>query len=277
MLLISVCLAACSGTPAQNQQNNVLRRADVELLSKAMRGQVEQHFTVLQHKLVNRYVNSLGQSLVARNPQMPPLPYQFIVLRDDDANAFSLPGGTVFITLGMISRLELEGQLAAAIAHELAHQDAGHSLILWRDRVLHAQEWLDASKAAGKGAFETHYFGREGLLAYGEKFESEADDIALVLLYQAGYDPRAYLSYLEELRRITQADARATRLLLGLHPPLDARIARVREYLKLLPPKQESKLTSSTFKEVKHLLKLADKMKAGSETKARQKPKAATP
>ena len=247
--VVVACLAACSSTPPQNQQNNVLRRADVDVLAKTMEEQVERHFTVLQHKLVTRYVNSLGQSIVARNPQMPPLPYQFRVLREDEANAFSLPGGTVYLTLGMISRFELEGQLAAALAHELAHQDAGHALILWRERILHAQEWFDSAKAAGKGAFESHYFGREGLLAYGEKFELEADEIALVLLYQAGYDPRTYLSYLEELRRL----------------------ARVREYLKLLPPKQESKLTSATFKEVKHLLKLADKMKAGSDTKPGKK------
>lgn len=266
-----VALAGCSGTPPANQQSNVLRRSDVEQLAKAMQEQIEQHFTVLQHKLVNRYVNSLGQSIVARNPQMPPLPYQFRILRENEMNAFSLPGGIVYITLGMVSQLELEGQLAAAIAHELAHQDAGHALILWRDRIVRAQKWLTNTAPEDKRAFSGHYFGEGGLLSYGEKFESEADEIALVLLYQAGYDPRAYLSYLEELRRITRSSPKQLELINRLHPPLDERLAHVREYLKLLPPKQESKLTSATFKEVKHLLKLADKMKAKPTAKPTKK------
>jgi hypothetical protein len=49
-----------------------------------------------------------------------------------------------------------------------------------------------------------------------------------------------------------------------VHPSVESRINRTREYLKLLPPRQDSRLTSSNFKEVKHLLKLADKMKEGA-------------
>lgn len=272
LILLAFC-AACGGPSSVRQSNAVLRHADVDLLSKAMQEQVEKHSTVLQHKLVNRYVNSLGQSMVARNTQMPPLAYQFRVLRENDLNAFSLPGGTIYVTLGMLSRLEFEGQFAAAIAHELAHQDAGHALILWRERVTHAEQWLNSSNVTGRDEFENLYFGKSGLLYYGDKYESEADEVAMVILYQAGYDPRAYLSYLEALLQISDKNPKSVRMLMEMHQPLETRLARVREYLRLLPPKRESKLTSATFQEVKHLLGLADKMK----TKNGAAPKDAKP
>jgi predicted Zn-dependent protease len=236
----------------------------VDLLAKGMQEQVERNFTVLQHKLVNRYINSMGQSIVSRNPQMPPLPYQFKVLRESTVNAFSLPGGTVYLTLGMISSLAFEGQVAAAIAHELAHQDSGHALILWRERIDGASQWLNSPKASARSEFERLYFSEDGLFYYGENYEREADEIALILLYQAGYDPRAYLSFLEAIAKINEKNPRLTKLYFAVHPSVESRINRTREYLKLLPPRQDSRLTSSNFKEVKHLLKLADKMKEGA-------------
>lgn len=258
-LIAFTLVSACSGPPVGTSQKNLLRRAEVEQLGKAMEAEVERHYEVLQHKLINRYVNSIGQSIVARNPEMPTLAYRFRVLRTNDVNAFSLPGGLVYITLGLLSRLELEAHFAAALAHELAHQDAGHALILWQERISSALS-PSPSGIERRDTFSAHYFGTKGLLAYGAAFEREADEVAMSLMYQAGFDPRAYVSLLEELQRLEASRAKLLEDLVRVHPPFSERILWAREYLKTLPPRRENRLNSSTFQEIKQRLRLADRM-----------------
>lgn len=260
-------IAACSGTPIRDPYANFLRREEVERLSQAMQEEIESQLPLLEHKLINRYVNSVGQSLVAHNTQMPPLAYQFKVLRSNSINIFSIPGGVVYVSLGVLSNIEFEGQFAAAIAHELAHLDAGHALILWRERIFNTKAWAQSFSQRTKDDFHSHYFGAKGLLAYGDTYEYEADEIAMVLIYQAGYDPRAYIAYLTELEKIHAKKPDLLKDLFSLHPPITERIRRAQEYVRLLPPKRESRLTSASFKEIKQRLRIADKMKTKEKIK----------
>lgn len=257
----SFLFSGCSGAPTGEPHENFLRRSEVESLSLAMQNEVEKQIPLLEHKLVNRYVNAIGQSLVARNSQMPPLAYQFKVVRSNDLNAFSLPGGVVYVTLGMLSQIEFEGQFVAALAHELAHLDSGHALLRWRERIYKSKSPTQADREHSKLDFHSHYFGPGGLLTYGDAYEFEADEVAMVIIYQAGYDPRAYIAYLEELQRIQTKKPGLLKDLQSAHPPLNLRIQKANDYLKLLPPKRENRLTSSTFREIKQRLKIADKIK----------------
>ena len=77
---------------------------------------------------VSEYVQGVGTS-VARNSTLPVpyLNYIFIVLRDDQTlNAWSLPGGFIFVTTGLLRMLDNEDQLACILAHEVAHIELGH-------------------------------------------------------------------------------------------------------------------------------------------------------
>ncbi len=257
LVLFLLCTAIFSGcaTTTKRPRQRVLTRADIGVLVQALNAEIEKKYKPLQHKEINRYVDELGQSIVSRSETMPPLPYRFIVLRTNEVVVFSIPDGQVYVGLGMIKNLDLEGQLAASIAHELAHQDLGHPLQVWRDRILGVYKpGMNRTLHSDKG-FEQHYFGAGGLLSFDRVMEQEADENAILLLYHAGFDPRVYIAYLQALQKIQLQPG--VRNMLSMHPPLEDRIRWSQNFMRSLPPKKDPKLTSSAFRAIKRKLNLA--------------------
>ncbi len=264
--LAAFLLASCS---SQNfdQDGGDLKRAEVDVISSRMRDAIEREYPILKHKLVTRYVDTLGQSIVSRSREMPPLPYEFRVLKTNEILAFSLPGGIVYVSLGLVRAVELEGQLAAAIAHELAHQQLNHPLIVWRRKVnsSRGQRYiLDFS-----GDWKEIFLGERGALFLDKGMEEEADKLGLVMLYKAGFDPRLYTSYLQVLRKTELADTADVAALLSLHPPLLQRMKWSKDGLAKLPPRKEANLSSATFQQIKSILKEAAK-KSGKGDKQKE-------
>ncbi len=265
-IALFVFLSSCS-SQGFDQDGGDLKRAEVEVISSRMRDAIESEFPLLKHKLVNRYVDSLGQSIVSRNPGMPPLPYEFRVLKANEAMAFSLPGGIVYLSLGMLRAVDLEGQLAAAIAHELAHQQLNHHLILWRKKV-------NSSRGQGyildfSGDWKDTFLGERGALYLGKEMEEEADRLAPSLLYRAGFDPRLYISWLQLLRKMELASPSSVAAIVSLHPPLLARQKWAKAGVDLLPPQRDANISSATFQRIKSILKEAAK-KGGKADKQKE-------
>src|SRR6202795_214182 len=69
---------------------------------------------------MQRYVNNVGR-WIASQSERPDLPWQFGVLDAPQLNAFAVPGGTIFITRGLVQRMRSEAELAGVLAHEIAH------------------------------------------------------------------------------------------------------------------------------------------------------------
>ncbi len=262
-IFFSICLFTACTNQTLEQDGGDLTRSEVELLSTRMAEAVEKEFPLLKHKLVNRYVNNLGQSIVSYNPAMPPLPYEFRVLRSNDILIFSLPGGIVYVTLGALRVMELEGQLAAALAHELAHQQLNHHLVLWRRKVNanRGQYYLlDFS-----GSWSNNFLGEGGAIQLEAGMEEEADRLAPVLLYRARFDPRVYMSYLQVLQKLESASSSKVKYLLSLHPPLAKRLHWAKEGQLRIPPMKEASLSSSAFQQIKNILKEAEKKGLGKQ------------
>lgn len=256
MALCVALFTACS-SQSFDQDGGDLKRSEVEYIASRLRDATEQEYPLLKHKLVTRYVDKLGQTIVSYNRGMPPLPYEFRVLKTNDVLAFSLPGGIIYVSLGLLRAVELEGQLAAAIAHELAHQQLGHQLIAWRRKVnsTRGQSYL----LEFKGDWKDNFLGERGALFLDKAMEEEADKLAPTILYRAGFDPRVYTSYLQLLRKRELEDTSSVAALLSLHPPLTERLKWAKEGWLKLPPKKDSSLSSPTFQQIKAILKEAAK------------------
>lgn len=269
---IALCVGVLSACSSQSfdQDGGDLKRSEVEYIASRLRDATELEIPLLKHKLVTRYVDKLGQSIVSYNREMPPLPYEFRVLKTNDVLAFSLPGGIVYVSLGLIRAVDLEGQLAAAIAHELAHQQLGHQLIMWRRRVnsTRGQSYL----LDFPGAWKDNFLGERGALFLDKAMEEEADKLAPLILYKAGFDPRVYTSYLQLLRKRELEDTSSVAALLSLHPPLTDRLKWAKEGWLKLPPKKESSLSSPTFQQIKAILKEAAKLSPKPGKTERPKP-----
>lgn len=234
-----------------------LTRGEVEFLSSRISTAIENEYPLLKHKLVNRYVTSLGQAIISRNPDMPPLPYEFRVLKSNEIFVFSLPGGIIYVSLGMLRAMDLEGQFAAALAHELAHQQLNHPLVHWRKKV--------NANRGGKfllsfeNEFKEDFLGENGVLHLEKGMEEEADKLAAVLLYRAEFDPRLYVSYLQALKKLDQTERPRVGALLSLHPPLADRIEWAKSALLKLPPLKDASVSSQSFQQIKLILKDAEK------------------
>jgi beta-barrel assembly-enhancing protease len=180
---------------------------------------------------VQRYVNLVGRT-VADQSERRDLPWSFAVLDTPSINAFAAPGGIVLVTRGLYEILETEDELAAVLAHEIAHVNRRHHY-----NVIKQQSAVDlgasiAGRSLGGTGVEREAMGllvRKGAevmargLDKGAEFEADAD--ATVLAARAGYDSSALLAVLERLAA-RSAQHSSLELLFKTHPaPAD----RIRE------------------------------------------------
>ena len=164
---------------------------------------------------LSEYVNSIGNtvSIVSKMPQTVG-GYHFIILDSKEINALSAPGGFVFITKGMVENTSNEDQLAAVLAHEVAHIALKHGIKIIKqarlsEGVLTMLQSLNYGKLVGDMSKLVNAFGFaiddivEGIIdkGYGQKSEFEADKEAAKYLLKAGYNPNALYTYLGNLSK----------------------------------------------------------------------------
>jgi predicted Zn-dependent protease len=167
---------------------------------------------LLKDEALNAYVAQVGQVLAAVSNR-PDLyhGYTFGVIRSSQVNAFAAPGGFILITTGVIAQCRNEDELAAILAHEIAHIELGHPSDALRE----------AKKTAGLAAIAKSGSSAAGVSVgvpgvadvgkvidglgdlYGKGYdrglEDKADRRAVVLLARAGYDPNAMVTMLERM------------------------------------------------------------------------------
>jgi beta-barrel assembly-enhancing protease len=159
---------------------------------------------------VRRVVEQVGNRVVAQGgASHTPYQFQFHALADPQTvNAFALPGGQIFITRGLLARLENEAQLAGVLAHEVGHVVARHSAEQISKSEL-AQGLVGAAGIAGSGDYDSgqHSAQVAALVAqmmqlrYGRQDETQADTLGVRMMAGAGYDPRAMIVLMQILEQ----------------------------------------------------------------------------
>ena len=173
---------------------------------------------------VQRYVSDVG-ARIARSSGREDIPWQFKVLDSQQINAFALPGGKVYITRGLLGRLENEAQLASILGHEIGHVVRGHA-DQQLERVQSMQDAATAAMIAGSSANGELNPFIAGLRQHSRDQEREADLSGLSYIVRQGYDPRALLRTMEILRDASAAESKPE--FLSTHPNSDDR----QEYLQ---------------------------------------------
>jgi len=177
--------------------------------------------------LVDNVGNKLVNNSVARET---PYKYEFHLLADSNTiNAFALPGGQIFITYALYSKLENEDQLAGVLGHEIGHVLGKHSA----ERIGETEFWRTVSSGASVGADMGGLIsgiGQKTLLKNGRGDELESDELGVLFLIKAGYNPEEMIGVME----ILKAAAGPNRVpeMQSTHPDPENRIQKIKEAIR---------------------------------------------
>ncbi|MBI5641289.1 MAG: M48 family metalloprotease [Nitrospirae bacterium] len=209
-------------------------------IGRAVAARILSSFSLSKNRKLSEYVNHVGLS-ISLHSEKPHTHggYHFAILESTEMNAFACPGGTIFVTKGMVNAAKSEDELAAVLAHEIAH-------VNHRDGIsaIKKSRWTEALTIIGTKA--AREYGSQGLSqlttifegsiddivktlvvnGYGRSQEYDADKTALDYLSKAGYDPSALKAFLD---RIIAGGKASEGGIMKTHPATTDRIGNVME------------------------------------------------
>jgi hypothetical protein len=198
-LILAVCLTGAAlarepGEPFRPGMNFFSKQQDVQLGQEASR-QVRQKYREVQSPFLKDYVRQIGNRLAsAPAARETGFPFSFSVLQDKSVNAFALPGGPMFIFSGLVDN---EAQLAAVMAHEMAHVILRHGTHQASKANLVKLPLLLAGEALGQESLLTtitNLGANTLILKYSRDAESDADAGAPIWWLTPGTIPRRWRS-----------------------------------------------------------------------------------
>lgn len=189
-------------------------------------------------------VEAMGEYIVSNtNAKNSPWKFKFHLLADKDmVNAFALPGGQIFITLGLYDKLRTEAQLAGVLSHEMGHVIERHSAQQMAKSRLGQMLIVAVGTGASDSGDSTNnnaamiasFVNQMFQLRYSRHDESQADEWGIKLMEQVGYDPMAMIEVMEILK--ASGGKGQGPEMFQTHPNPDLRIQQIKDYLKAHPP-----------------------------------------
>jgi predicted Zn-dependent protease len=156
--------------------------------------------------------------------------FHVTAIDSDRPTAFALPGGFIFVARSLLQLCHRQrDEIAFVLAHEMAHVIRRHAIDrLLQQKVVSAVTLM--SPARGALASWIRQVGVQGLeRAYSQDEELEADELAVLLMRAASFDPAGAIRMLECLSELDrQPDPLGLNRYLSTHPPIDERVARLR-------------------------------------------------
>jgi predicted Zn-dependent protease len=287
-LLIPALLLAAFSLPAQDKkkdpneigERNVakgLNRYSIAqeiALGKQLSIEVRKEARVIDDPIVSEYINRLGQNLVRSSDVT--FPVSFTLLEGEEINAFTLPGGFVFINTSVLKLSDNEAELASVLAHELGHAAARHATRQATRNELISAGTLPLIFLGGWGGLAARQLATVAapmaFFHFSREFETEADLLGIQYLWKAGYDPDASIDMFERVESTERKQPGTVSKLFRTHPLTPDRIEKTQKNInELLPSRPEYVLNTSEYEDVRvRLHELADQRKP--ETKEHGRP-----
>lgn len=213
---------------------------------------------------LQRYVNRVGK-WIAMHSARADLPWSFGVMEGDSINAFAMPGGSVLVSHGLLKRLANESELAAVLAHEIAHVVLKHQLSAIQS-TLNTEVWASVGKEAAGQAI-----GRRGGDAFGLKsaaanagvdvvksgaflkpldrsMEYEADRLGVVLATRSGYDSFGMVAVMQMLGQEKGDGSGAS--LFDTHPTPSDRLGELEKFVPTVKAGASPQMGEGRFRQV---------------------------
>ena len=193
----------------------------------------QQHGGLYPNQEYQDFVDKVGNKLVNNSiAKETPYRYDFHLLRDPETiNAFALPGGQIFITYALFSKLENEDQLAGVLGHEIGHVVGRHSA----ERM--AQQGLTQGIISGVMVGSDANAGQMAAMIanvinmkYGRGDELESDELGVKFMIDAGYQPEELMGVMKILKEA--AGPNRVPEFQSTHPDPENRIEKIKEAIE---------------------------------------------
>lgn len=260
--LAAALQTACSTNPATGNRSLTILSWEQE---KAMGAEAAPQFTAefggpVQSAQIQSYVDQVGRRLLAQiESEVPPLDWEFTLLDSEVINAFALPGGKVFMTRGLASKLSSEAELAGVLGHEIGHVTARHgnqrmskqigfNILLGAAAVGVgiADDDSDVRKYGQYAVPALAVGGNVVLLKYGRDEESQADALGIRYMARAGYHPKGQRNVMQVLASMDSGSSARPPEWLSTHPFPESRIDRINEIIAEQYPDADSNQAYAT-------------------------------
>jgi len=215
--------------------NSLAKERDLEKeqqLGEKLARDFEKKHPLIEDIEVNSRVSEIGKKL-ASNSDLKEMNYHFKIVDLDGVNAFSFPGGYIYVTSGLLDYVQSDDELAGVLAHEIAHIIHNHAL----NQIVNNTKYnlLTILAVLLTGESDVALLGRLTTITflnqYSRENEEEADLTAIELLIKTGYNPVGFLTCLERLssREIFRPEINWG--IFQTHPRTEDRIVYIRDLL----------------------------------------------
>lgn len=245
--LTALLAAACAPIPAFDPATGHISSVPVSPLLEEEGERLFENYKKKRNVSTNATDRKRVQQVVDRLAKVVPAPdgeaWEVVVFDEKKPNAFALPGGKVGVHTGIFPISKNEAGLATVIGHEMAHVTLNHAqaklnratgvtvgaIIL--DTVLAAQGIPGVTRLAAAGAYGVGA-GTSVILPHSRSAEREADQLGMLYIARAGYDPAEAIAVWRRFAAWREREGKATAPeFLRTHPLDEPRIRQLEKYL----------------------------------------------
>jgi septum formation protein len=243
MAVLNLTGCASEYNLATRQEETLIYGSEKEKsIGAAMAQSIEKQVELNDDVDANERVEKILKRIVAVCDRQE-LIYTIKVIDEDKLNAVSLPGGYIYVFKGLIDKVKNDDQLAAVIAHEVAHITARHSVKRMQSMYSDLALRLAAMQTGGRFATGVDVALNSIFFAHAREDEFEADRLGVKYMKKAGYNPDEAARMLKILKAQQDKEPSTPYSYWRTHPYLTQRIAaastasseslKFKEYLNL--------------------------------------------
>lgn len=230
----AVLLSACAGLGQESLL--IPEETEIELGAEYHVQILDEMPELVGDPAIAAYIDSMGQHIASVTDRAD-LTWHFTVLDSEDVNAFAIPGGYLYVTVGLLRMAVSGAEVAGVIAHEIGHVTARHGVQSMETYVF-AEGISDLLGDEDLGPLVSGAIQAGAGLTFSQDQELEADSLGVGYAIAAGYNPWGIVHFFEALRELEGTPRRNEDDILSFlddlgelfstHPPTDERITNVK-------------------------------------------------